>query len=85
MRLGEGMDHMLRDVSGCGGDGSLALATRQMSVTLIRCQWFLKLGTAGQLDQPLTSACADVQFRTNKFPQGSSLTSAEKVAGLIIT
>lgn len=65
---------MLRDVSGCGGDGRSPPATRQRSVTLVCNQCFLTSGTRGQLAQPLTTTCPDVQFMENSKTETLNLT-----------
>lgn len=43
--------------------------------------WFLTSGTRGQLAQPLTTACPDVQFMGNNMTQTLNLTDARMVLG----
>lgn len=45
---------------------------------------FLTSGTRGQLAQPLTSACPDVQFMENNITQTLNLTDARMVLGWIV-
>lgn len=51
-----GRDHMLRDVSGCGGDGRLPPRHQAEERHFgLQSVWFLTSGTRGQLAQPLAT------------------------------
>ena len=61
---------MLRDVSGCGGDGRFPPRHQAEERHFgLKSVWFLTSGTRGQPVQPLTTACPDVQFMENNITQ----------------